>query len=146
MADLVSPYVLQDLFLPRAFDDEFADQLVSRAAGGREPFPRKIDLWWTAMMIGVAIGRRTPMPSADKLSKFNTGAIFSRDPWRIANLELVALAEKGESVIADAGEVLAIGNEYAMTGLEWLAEELRGSAQPVLTLMTALEAILPQEH
>lgn len=146
MADLVSPYVLQDLFLPRAFDDEFSSQLVSRAAGGREPFARKIDLWWTAMMIGVAIGRRTPMPSPDKLSKFNTGAILSRDPWRIANLELIALAENGESVIADASEVLGIGNEYAMTGLEWLAEELRGSAQPILALMTQMNAILPGEH
>lgn len=86
------------------------------------------------------------MPSPDKLSKFNTGAILSRDPWRIANLELIALAENGESVIADASEVLAIGNEYAMTGLEWLAEELRGSAQPILALMTQMNAILPGEH
>jgi hypothetical protein len=146
MADLVSPYVLQDLFLPRAFDDEFAGQLVSRAAGGREPFARKIDLWWTAMMIGVAIGRRTPLPPPDKLSKFNTGAILSRDPWRIANLELIALAEKGESVLADANEVLGIGSEYAMTGLEWIAETLRGSAQPILTLMTEMNAILSADR
>ena len=143
MPDLVSPYVLQDLFLPRAFDDEFANQLVSRAAGGREPFARKIDLWWTARMIGVAIGRRTPLPLPDKLSKFNTGVIFTREPWRIANLELIALADTGESGTANAGEVLTIGSEYAMTGLEWLAAELRGSTLPLLVLMNALEAIMP---
>lgn len=145
MADLVSPYLQQDLFLPRAFDEEFADQLVSRVPGGREPFARKIDLWWTAMMIGVAVGRRTPMPPHDKLSKFHTGVIFSREPWRIANLELVALADTGELGTSDPGEVLTIGSEYAMTGLEWLAEVLRGSPQPILKLMTALETILPPQ-
>jgi len=142
MPDLVAPYVLQDLFLPRDFDDEFSGQLVSRASGGREPFARKIDLWWCAMMIGIAQGRRTSLPVADKLSKFNTGAILSRDPWRIANLELIALAEGGENVIATPAEVLKIGHEYAMTGLEWLADELRGSAQPILKLMTSLDTVI----
>lgn len=143
MPDLVTPYVLQDLFLPREFDDEFADQLVSRATGARQPFARKIDLWWMAVMIGVAIGRRTPMPTADKLIKFNTAAILSRDPWRIANLELIALAEEDDMVISDPSKVLTIGNEYAATGLAWLAEELRGSNHPILDLMTKLHQVLP---
>ena len=83
------------------------------------------------------------MPLPDKLSKFNTGVIFTREPWRIANLELIALADTGESGTANAGEVLTIGSEYAMTGLEWLAAELRGSTLPLLVLMNALEAIMP---
>ena len=147
MADIVTPYTSQDLFLLKAFDDEFASRLVSRfgprSGDGREPFPRKIDLWWTAVVIGAAIGHRTPMPGAHQLTKFNTGAILGREPWRVTNLELLALADKGEAVIGKPSEVVRIGHEYAFTGLGWLSDELRGAAQPMITLMTAFEAILP---
>ena len=143
MADIVTPYTSQDLFLTKAFDDEFANQLVSRSGGGRQPFPRKIDLWWTALMVGAAIGHRTPMPPVDQLTKFNTGAILGREPWRVTNLELLALAEEGESVIATPSNVVKVGHEYALTGLAWMADELRGAAQPTIHLMTALEQIVP---
>ena len=143
MAELVTPYTSQDLFLTKQFDDEFANQLVSRSGEGRQPFPRKIDLWWTAVMVGAAIGHRTPMPAADKLTKFNTGAILGREPWRVTNLELLALADEGEEVTAKPSDVVRIGHEYAFTGLGWLADELRGAAQPTIKLMTSLETILP---
>lgn len=83
------------------------------------------------------------MPPPDNLSKFNTGVIFTREPWRITNLELIALADTGELGTANAGEVLTIGSEYAMMGIECLAAELRGSAFPLLALMNDLENIMP---
>ena len=80
MAEIVTPYTSQDLFLTKTFDDEFANQLVSRGGNDRGPFPRKIDLWWTAVLVGAAIGHRTPMPPQDQLTKFNIGAILGREP------------------------------------------------------------------
>ena len=143
MVDIVTPYTSQDLFLTRSFDDEFARQLVSRSVDGRQPFPRKIDLWWTAILIGVAQGHRTPMPPTEQLTKFNTGSILGREPWRVTSLELLALADEGEPVIDRPSEVVRLGHEYAFTGLVWLADELRGKAQPTLHLMTALGKLLP---
>ncbi len=143
MADIVTPYTSQDLFLTKSFDDEFARQLVSRSLGGRQPFPRKVDLWWTAVLIGAAVGHRTPMPPAEQLTKFHTGAVLGREPWRVTSLELLALADEGEPVIARPSDVVRLGHEYAFTGLRWLADELRGQAQPTLHLMTALGKFLP---
>ena len=143
MADIVTPYLSQDLFLPRAFLDEFLDDLVSRTTDGTEPFARQIDLWWTALMIGVALDRRTPALAKDQLSKFASGTIFAREQWRIVNLELIVLATEEEIVYSTPSKVIAIGNEYVMSGLEWIAEKLRGAANPTLKLMTEIESILP---
>ena len=145
MAEIVTPYTSQDLFLTKVFDNEFANELVSRSVDGPQPFPRKIDLWWVAVVVGAALGHRTPLPPADKLTKFNTGAILGREPWRVTNLELLALASEGEDIISKPSDVVRIGHEYAMTGLEWIADRLRGSSQPLLTLMTSLEEILPRD-
>lgn len=144
MDDLLTPYVSQNLFLPKAFVDEFLEALVSRKDDGIEPFARQIDLWWTALMIGVALDKRTTMPEQDQLSKLGTGHIFARDQWRIVNLELIVLAKEGEEVCATPSKVLAIGHEYMMTGLEWMAEKLRAHSNPTLKLMTEIESILPQ--
>lgn len=144
MADLLTPYVSQNLFLPKAFVDEFLEALVSRKDDGIEPFARQIDLWWSALIIGVALDKRTPMPAQDPLSKFQTGQIFARDQWRIVNLELIVLAKEGEEVCANPSKVLDIGHEYMMTGLEWMTEKLRASSNPTLKLMTEIESLLPQ--
>ena len=95
-------------------------------------------------MIGVALDKRTTMPEQDQLSKRGTGHIFARDQWRIVNLELIVLAKEGEEVCATPSKVLAIGHEYMMTGLEWMAEKLRAHSNPTLKLMTEIESILPQ--
>lgn len=143
MAEIVTPYTSQDLFLTRTFDEEFSNQLVSRSVDGRQPFPRKIDVWWAAVVVGAAIGHRSRLPASDKLTKFNTGAILGREPWRVTNLELLALASEGEDIISKPSDVVRIGHEYAMTGLDWLADKVRGSSQPTITLMTALAEVLP---
>jgi len=144
MDDFLTPYVSLNLFLPKAFVDEFLEALVSRKDDGIEPFARQIDLWWSALIIGVALDKRTPMPAQDPLSKFQTGQIFARDQWRIVNLELIVLAKEGEEVCATPSKVLDIGHEYMMTGLEWMTEKLRASSNPTLKLMTEIESILPQ--
>ena len=41
-----------------------------------------------------------------RLSKFNTAAILSTDPWRITHLELLALAEEGPEVFEAPAKVM----------------------------------------
>lgn len=38
MAEPIAPYVSQDLYLPRDFDDEFSELLVSGKRGSDKPF------------------------------------------------------------------------------------------------------------
>ena len=66
-------------------------------------------LWWAALVIGVHEGRRS-QPS--DWHAFTPGVVFNQDPWRIRQLELLALAEtEGTDVLDDPGTVIAIANE-----------------------------------
>lgn len=110
------------------------DTLVSRSAGDPAPFERQIDLWWFGVGIGVAQGRRTPMPPAINITKFHTGVVLDSDPWRIVHLELLALAEEGKKALENPSRVIRIASEYANTGTLWLSNELVGEAEPILAL------------
>ena len=130
-------YGNQDLFLPRNFHKAFRDRLVSQS-DERVPFDRQVDLWWYALGIGVSQGRRTPLPSRDDLVKFNDGGILESDPWRITHLELLVLAEHGESEASSAVAVIQTANEYALTGAKVLEHELRGTIDPQLKLLSSI--------
>ena len=118
-------YGNQDLWLPKSFHAEFRERLVDRS-DFRTAFPRQVDLWWYALGIGVVEGRRTPLPERDRLVKFNDGGILESDPWRITHLELLALAEEGQTAATNASTVVQIANEYAITGCSVLTDSLRG--------------------
>ncbi len=133
----VSRYGNQDLFLSKPFHTAFRDRLVSQTDDS-VPFNRQIDLWWYALGVGVSEGRKTTLPSRDNLVKFNDGGILESDPWRITHLELLVLAERGESDASDPGIVIQTANEYVMTGCELLSEEFRGAVDPQLKLVSCI--------
>ncbi len=108
------------------------ESLVSRSSNDPAPFERQIDFWWSGIGIGVALGERTPMPTA--ITKFNTGVILNSDPWRIVHLELLALAEEGREALENPNRVIRIASEYANTGTLWLSNNLIGEPEPILTL------------
>ncbi|MCY3805584.1 MAG: hypothetical protein OXG55_16705 [bacterium] len=118
-------YGNQDLWLPKSFHTEFQKRLVDRS-NVRAAFPRQVDLWWYALGIGVVEGQRTPLPDRDRLVKFNDGGILESDPWRTTHLELLALAEEGQTAATNASTVVQIANEYAITGCSVLTDSLRG--------------------
>ena len=121
-------YGNQDLWLPKSFHAEFVanvDHLVHRS-DARAAFPRQVDLWWYALGIGVAEGRRTPLPDRAQLVRFNYGEILGADPWRITHLELLALVEEGNFAATNPATVIRIGNEYSITGCTNLKRQLRG--------------------
>jgi hypothetical protein len=144
MAEVVNRYAAIDLFIPEEYHKSVGD-FVSRAQNDTRPFSRQIDLWWLAVGIGVQAGYRTPSPGKDKGTKFNTAAILNSDPWRITQLELLALAEEGDAVLSDPNRVIQIASEYANTGLQWLMEQMLGEAEPTLALMNGLAEQLPSD-
>jgi len=144
MSEPLAAYVNQDLYLPRAFDDEFSEVLVDGTRSCNKPFARKVDLWWATICIGAAIGQHRPVPK-DR-SKFNTGQILAQEQWRVAHMELLALARDGEEAIRKPRRVVEIAEEYGMSGIDWMTERLRGASRPSLILLTELDKLggLPQ--
>lgn len=134
-------YARLDLFVPKP-THELKDSLVGHQPG--KAFGRQIDLWWAALLIGVRRQHRTPFAtnSREDRVKFNDGAILTADEWRIPQMELIALAEEGTAAIESAQAVVEICQEYANTGLELIAQELRGESVPVVTFMRRLPALL----
>jgi hypothetical protein len=139
MAEPIAPYVSQDLFLPRAFDDEFSELLVSGRRGSDKPFFRKVDLWWATICIGAARGEHRPR-ATDRV-KFNTGQVFANEQWRVTHMELLALAREGPDVIKRPIRVVEIAEEYGMAGVEWITEKLRASTRPAIKLLMELETL-----
>jgi hypothetical protein len=138
-AEPIAPYVSQDLFLPRAFDEEFSDLLVAGSKGSDKPFPRKVDLWWAAICIGAALGQSRPV-AKDRV-KFHTGQIFANEQWRVTHMELLALAKEGPEALSRPSRVVEIAEEYGMAGIEWITERLRASTKPAIKLLLELETL-----
>lgn len=137
MAFVENPYSSQDLFVAADLHDQLSAH-VSRSKGA--PFPFWIDLWWTGLCLGYAQGLRTPLPEGrEARTKFNDAGILSSSPWRITHLELLALADGGQDALMNPSGVIAMANEYANSGLVWIADALLGEAQATLRLMNRLE-------
>lgn len=136
MAEPIAPYVSQDLYLPRSFDDEFSDLLVSGKRGSDKPFPRKVDLWWATICIGAALGQHRPV--VKERVKFHTGQIFANEQWRVTHMELLALGREGEAALRRPVRVVEIAEEYGMAGIEWLTGKLRASTRPAIKLLMEL--------
>jgi hypothetical protein len=139
MAEPIAPYVSQDLYLPRAFDEEFSELLVSGKRGSDKPFPRKVDLWWATICIGAALDQHRPVPK-DRV-KFHTGQIFANEQWRVTHMELLALARHGEDALRSPNRVVECAEEYGMAGIEWLTDKLRASTRPSIKLLMELDSL-----
>jgi len=139
MAEPIAPYVSQDLYLPRAFDDEFSDLLVSGKRGSDKPFPRKVDLWWATICIGAALGQHRPV--AKERVKFHTGQVFANEQWRVTHMELLALGREGEQALRRPIRVVEIAEEYGMAGIDWMTDKLRASPRPALKLLIELGSL-----
>ena len=135
-----SRYRNQDLWIPANFHKEYieSERLVDRGGSADVPFARQIDLWWYAFGVGASKGTKTPLPSRDRLVRFNDGGILESDPWRITQLELVVLAEQGEEAASNPSTVVQSANEYANTGFNVLGTELRGVVDLQIHLMAKI--------
>ena len=129
---LANPYANLELRVPAADHDSFRKLTTTfRPEDGskpdidRSPFDRYVDLWWTALCVGI---RESRMTTGIESTTFVTGVVFNQDPWRITQLELLALAETEDpSVLEDPGKVIAIANAYAFTGAPILIDTMTGA-------------------
>jgi hypothetical protein len=139
----MNPYVGYDLLVPRQWHESY--QRYTRIGAGQSrdldsaPFPRMVDMWWAALSIGVHLGQATPL--GEDPAKFETGAIFNSDPWRITHLGLFALSVSGEEILDRPGEIIRLANTYAATGSDVLVTAMAGHAKPMKPLLARLREL-----
>lgn len=144
MVAVANPYVNLPLRIPehewdavRRFTTTFRPEDGSETDIDRSPFDRYVDLWWTAVCLGKREGRLSTPP---KWHDFVTGVVLSQDPWRIRQLELIAIAQKGPAVLDEPGKVITIANEYAATGIITLIDAMTGQTEPIWALTSLLRS------
>lgn len=146
MAVVANPYVNTQLRIPenewesvRRYTTTFRSEDGSSTDIDRSPYSRYVDLWWAALCLGIREGiKSTPSSWHD----FVTGAVFNQDPWRIRQLELIALAEEENTkVLEEPGKVIDIANKYAATGIRMLVDTMTGQTEPIWALTGLLRSL-----
>jgi hypothetical protein len=133
---IANPYANLQLRIPerewepvRRFTTTFRPEDGSAPDIDRSPFSRYVDLWWAGLILGVREDRRSRPTS---WHDFTPAVVLNSDPWRIRQLELIALAEtNGTEVLDDPGQVITIANEFAATGIGTLIETMTGRTDPI---------------
>src|SRR5262249_19343652 len=130
MSATANPYANLELRIPehewdavRRYTTTFRPEAGSAPGIDRSPFDRYVDLWWAALCLGVHEGRRS-VPV--RWHTFVTGVVLNQEPWRIRQLELIAMAEEGPDVLDETGKVISIANEYAAAGIPLLIDAMTG--------------------
>ena len=102
------------------------------------------------MIVGVREGRRS---KSAEWHDFTPAVVFNQDPWRIRQLELLALAEAGGTddlddptdILDDPGQVISMANEYAATGIGILIDQMTGQTEPIWAVTSLFRAMAEQE-
>ena len=142
MAGVANPYAGFSLRIPsheweavRRFTSTFRQDDGSVQDIDNTPFERYVDLWWCAICMGVQDGHRS---NPAEWHDFYTGVVLNQDPWRIRQLELIAVSSGGVAVLSDPGTVIRIANEYAATGLAHIIDRMTGQVDPIWALTSLL--------
>ena len=105
------------------------------------PFDRYVDVWWLAMCIGVQEGRRTTLESSKWHQFVRAGEVLPSNPWRIFQLQLLAIGiTGGTEILSKPGELISMANEFAATGLPILLNEALGSEVPIWAMTDFLKS------
>lgn len=104
------------------------------------PFDRYADIWWLALCVGIQEGRRTSVNSDDWFQFIRAGEVLPSNPWRLFQLQLMAIGVTGNiDILSKPGELINMANEYAATGLPIILDELLGSGIPVWAMTEFIE-------
>jgi len=141
--DVVNPFQQSPLYIPaaeqdtfRRFTGTFREEGRTESSIDRSPFNRYIDMWWAAMCIGIQEGYPT---NASEWHRFITGNILNSSPWRIAQLELLAIAFEGPESLRDPNKVVLTASQYAATGVPILVDVMTGPSRPIWALSNFLK-------
>ena len=110
----------------------------------RSPFPRRVDMWFTALSLAARLGLSPLDLSNDNTIAFVEGQIFDRDPWRIRALMLVALSvDKSIDVVNNPTRMMAIANGLAAAGVPTIVKMMsEGEDRHIWNLSEAIEKLL----
>lgn len=150
MADrYFNPFQAIDINVPIEFHEAF-ERYCQRSANAiidQSPFPRMVDLWFTA----VCIAARLDLDPAD-ITKYETkkiidGSIFGSDPWRVHTLMLLAIGKSGDvHIVSEPRRMMAIASGLAIAGLPKVIEMLKdGDADPIWNLSDAVDGLLRKQ-
>lgn len=104
------------------------------------PFDRYVDIWWLALCLGIQEGRRTKLEPSKWHQFVRAGEVLPSNPWRIFQLQIMAIGETGNTdILSKPGELIAMANEYAATGLPLLLNEALGSQVPIWAMTSFVE-------
>lgn len=133
--EVVNPFQTLPLYVPknewdavRRFTTTFRPEDGSEPEIDKSPFRRYVDLWWAGMCVGVLEGRRT---EPDEWHRFNDGVVLTNDPWRIFQLEMLAIAIEGPDALKTPANIIKMANEYAAAGIPKLIQVMTGTVEPI---------------
>ena len=145
MNDLLAGLQNQGLRIPFShYEDVKRLTMTGQSERGKNrddiPFERYVDIWWLALCIGIQEGRRTAV-KADGWHQFvRAGEVLPSNPERLFQLQLMAVGETGSTdILTKPGEIIAMANEYAATGLPLLINEALGSHVPIWAVTSFVE-------
>ena len=135
--DLIAPVEQREVY------DRFC-QTGGRAVIDQSPFPRMVDLWFTAFAVAARKGLAPVDLSKQETFKFIEGSILDRDSWRVQALMLVALAvENDVSIVGESRKMMSLANGLAAAGMPDVVEMLsEGDQDPIWNISESLDGLL----
>ena len=147
MEALISGLQNQNLRVPSEHYENVRRFTMTGSESGKNrddiPFDRYVDIWWNAMCVGVQEGRRTQVEPQNWHSFVRAGEVLPSNPWRLFQLQLMAIGETGSTdILTKPGELIGIANEYAATGLPLILNKVLGSEVPIWAMTKFSESLL----
>lgn len=130
--------------MPKAYQEKIKNYVATGSQNqSREnaPFERQIDFWYMALCLAFNKGL-TPTKEKDTYNAI-TAEILSRNPYRITQLQMIALAVSGEpSVLLEPKKMLDICTGLANAGIPVLINILSDTeATPLWNIYYELEEL-----
>jgi len=138
MGLIANPFDRSDLYLDSKHHLVISDAV--NRSDVEKPFRRFVDAWWLGLCIGVHRNDRKPFNG--ETIKFNDGAIFSSDPWRITHLQLLGLTWSGAEALGQPNQIIQAANEYANGGIEWVVSTIHGQPNRTLAIYNNIIELL----
>lgn len=139
MENIFSQY---QITMPASYQDrikEYVSTGTSNQSRENAPFNRQIDFWFIALCLAFKKG----LPGAKQKNNYNfiTGEILSRDPFRISQIQMIALATtKNTEILNHPKEMLDITISLANEGVPLLLSILDDTdSSPLQNIFDELE-------
>ena len=141
MENIFAQYPIQ---IPARYQEKiktYSETGSSNQSRENSPFNRQIDFWYMALSLAFNKGL-TPVPEKETYAPI-TGEILSRNPFRIAQMQMIAIAQKESvEILNNPKEILDCCVELANAGIPYLLSLLDDTdATPLQNIFDELETL-----